>query len=100
MIAVVSSIANAVTMIGMNQDGMLAAAATFSPSGATFDASNNPAFGQDGRTLYVAASGGNQLFALDSSSGALISSLQIDSPERITIARNAGGDADTIAITT
>jgi outer membrane protein assembly factor BamB len=97
MAAVVSSIAGAVTMIGMNQDGVLTPAATFSPSGANFDASNNPAFGQDGKTLYVAAGTGNQLFAVDSATGAEISSLQIDSPERITVAQN--GDHDIIAIT-
>ncbi|HWX39601.1 MAG TPA: IPT/TIG domain-containing protein [Blastocatellia bacterium] len=97
MVAVVSSIAGAVTMIGMNPDGVLAPAATFSPSGANFDASNNPAFGQDGKTLYVAAGSGNQLFAVDSATGAEISSLQIDSPERITVAQN--GDQDMIAVT-
>jgi len=99
IVAVASSIANAVTIIGVNEQGVLIVTATFSPPGATFDGSNNAAFGQDGKTLYVAAAASDRLFAVDSATGAQISAIGVDSPERLTAAPRPGGDGDVLAVT-
>jgi outer membrane protein assembly factor BamB len=91
LIAVASATSNNLAVIKIDEQGGLTSASNFSPSIARFDEANNPAFGSDGRTLYIAASTGDRLFALDSESGIIIDSISIASPVRITVASASGG---------
>jgi len=98
LIAVASATANNLAVMKIDEQGGLTSASNFSPSIARFEEANNPAFGSDGRTLYIAASAGDRLFALDSESGIIIDSISIESPARISVASSAGG-IDLIAAT-
>ncbi len=91
LVAIASAEKNNLSLIKVDDQGGLSAGANFSPSVARFDGSNNPEFSADGRTLYIAASAGDRLFAVDSESGAIIDSISIGSPERITVATAADG---------
>lgn len=91
MVAIASADKNNLSVLGIDDQGGLSSLASFSPSNARFDDANNPAFSVDGRTVYVAASTGGRLFALDSGSGFIIDSISIDSPERISVATSANG---------
>ena len=69
LIAVASATSNNLAVMKIDEQGGLTSASNFSPSIARFEEANNPAFGSDGKTLYIAASTGDRLFALDSESG-------------------------------
>lgn len=91
LIAVASAPSNNLEVINLDQEGRLASVASFSPSIARLEEPNNPAFSADGRTLYIAASTGDRLFALDAQSGIIIDSISIASPTRISVAPVPGG---------
>lgn len=86
LIAVASAASNNLAVMRIDEQGGLTSASNFSPSIARIDEGNNPEFGSDGRTLYIAASTGDRLFALDAESGIIIDSIAIESPARITVA--------------
>jgi hypothetical protein len=91
MLAVASGVSSSLTMIKIDDQGGLSEAASFSPAGARFDESNNPAFSADGRTLYIAAAIGDQVYAIDAESGIQLDSVAVASPHRITVARASDG---------
>jgi len=91
VLAVASADGNNLAVIRIDEQGGLASAANFSPSIARFDEANNPAFSSDGRLVYIAASMGDRLFAVDSDSAIIIDSISITSPERITVATRPDG---------
>jgi outer membrane protein assembly factor BamB len=91
MLAVASAAGNNLSVIKVDEQGGLVSSATFSPSIARFDEANNPAFSSDGRLVYIAASTGDRLFAVDSESAIIIDSISIQSPERITVATRPDG---------
>ena len=91
LLAVASAAGNNLSVIKIDEQGGLASSANFSPSIARFDEANNPAFSSDGRLVYIAASTGDRLFAIDSQSAIIIDSISIDSPERITVATGPDG---------
>ncbi|MFY9574045.1 MAG: hypothetical protein WAV20_21815, partial [Blastocatellia bacterium] len=91
MAAVTSAAGNNLSLIKIDAAGGLSAAANFSPSIARFDETNNPVFSSDGRLVYIAASTGDRLFAVDSDSGVIIDSISIASPQRITVAMGPDG---------
>jgi len=93
MLAVASAEKNKLAVTGIDDNGNLNLLAEFSPANAHFDDANNPAFSSDGRTVYIAASAGDRLFALDAASGFIIDSISIDSPERVSV-----GSADGIEL--
>lgn len=96
--AIASTDKNTLSIINMDGQGELAAVTSFSPSSARFDDANNPAFSVDGRIVYIGASKGDRLFALDSGSGIIIDSIAVSSPEHISVA-NAPDGIDLIAAT-
>jgi hypothetical protein len=91
-IAVASAVANNLALFKLDGQGQLSSTGNFSPAGAGFDESNNPAFSADGRTLYVAAHTGDRLFALSAESAAQESSVPVTAPRRITVVSTADGD--------
>lgn len=91
MLAVASAAGNNLSVINIDAQGGLVSSANFSPSIARFDEANNPAFSSDGRLVYIAASTGDRLFAIDSESAIIIDSISIASPERITVATGPDG---------
>ena len=90
-VALASAAGNNISVIRMDDEGGLTSGANFSPSIARFDEANNPAFSADGKLVYIAASKGDRLFAVDSESGIIIDSISIPSPQRITVASNQEG---------
>ena len=95
-VAVASAVSNSVSIIKLDGEGQLSAAATFSPAGASLDDANNPAFSSDGRLLYIAASNGDKLFSVDVESGIQLDSISVPSPQRVTVAAGPDGN-DVIA---
>lgn len=91
LVAIASAEKNILSLIKVDDEGRLSSGANFSPSIARFDGSNNPEFSADGRTVYIAGSTGDRLFAVDSERGAIIDSISVASPERITVATGADG---------
>ncbi|HSB08029.1 MAG TPA: hypothetical protein VLM38_00845 [Blastocatellia bacterium] len=91
LIAIASAASNNLAVIKIDDQGGLTTAANFSPSIARFEEANNPAFGADGRMVYIAGSTGDRLFALDSESGIIIDSISIASPARITVTSKPDG---------
>lgn len=91
VVALASAEKNDLSLIKVDDHGGLSSGANFSPSVARFDDANNPAFSSDGRTVYIAGSTGNRLFAVDSESGAIIDSISVTSPERISVGEGADG---------
>ena len=91
MLAVASAAANNLSVVRIDEQGGLVSSANFNPSIARFDDSNNPAFSSDGRLVYIAASTGDRLFAIDSESAIIIDSISIASPERISVATRPDG---------
>ena len=91
MLAVASASGNNLSVIKIDEQGGLVSIANFSPSIARFDDANNPAFSSDGRLIYIGASTGDRLFAIDSESAIIIDSISIASPERITVATQPNG---------
>lgn len=91
MLAVASAAGNNLSVIRIDEQGALVSSANFSPSIARFDEANNPAFSSDGRLVYIAASTGSRLFAIDSESAIIIDSISIPSPERITAGTRPDG---------
>jgi outer membrane protein assembly factor BamB len=95
-VAVASAVSNSVSIIRLDGEGQLSAAASFSPAGASLDDANNPAFSSDGRLLYIAASNGDKLFSVDVESGVQLDSISVPSPQRVTVAAGPDGN-DVIA---
>ena len=91
MLAVASASGNNLSVIRMDEQGGLVSSANFSPAIARIDEANNPAFSSDGRLVYIGASTGDRLFAIDSESAIIIDSISIPSPERITVATGPDG---------
>jgi outer membrane protein assembly factor BamB len=91
MLAVASASGNNLSVIRIDEQGGLVSGANFSPSIARFDEANNPAFSSDGRLVYIGASTGDRLFAIDSESAIIIDSISIASVERITVATQPDG---------
>lgn len=91
LVAVASAAGNNLSVVKIDDQGGLTRGANFSPSIARFDEANNPAFSFDGKMVYIAASTGDRLFALDAESGIIIDSISIPSPQRITVAVAPGG---------
>jgi outer membrane protein assembly factor BamB len=91
-LAISSAVANNVSVIDVDEAGQLSLGSSFTPVGARLDEANNPAFSSDGRTLYIAASESNQLFAVNAETGAQTASLAITSPQRISVAKNGGAE--------
>lgn len=91
VVAIASAVGNNLSVIRIDEQGGLLAGANFSPSIARFDESNNPAFSSDGKLVYIAASTGDRLFAVDTDSAIIIDSISIPSPQRITVASNPEG---------
>ncbi|HSQ18953.1 MAG TPA: hypothetical protein VLR92_01130, partial [Blastocatellia bacterium] len=89
--AITSAAGNNLSLIRIDEQGGLSSSANFSPSIARFDDANNPVFSTDGRLVYVGASIGDRLFAVDSESAIIIDSISIVSPERITVATRTDG---------
>lgn len=89
--AIVSADKNNLSLVKIDAEGALGVSANFSPSIARFDDANNPVFNSDGRTVYIAASIGNRLFAVDSDSGIIIDSVPVTSPARISVALRPDG---------
>ena len=95
-IAVASAVSNSVSIVNLDGEGQLSAGATFSLAGASLDDANNPAFSSDGRTLYIGASNGDNLYAVDVESGIQLDSISVSSPQRVTVAAGLDGN-DVIA---
>jgi hypothetical protein len=95
-VAVASAVSNSVSIIKLDGEGQLSAAASFSPAGASLDDANNPAFSSDGRLLYIAASNGDKLFSVHVESGIQLDSISVPSPQRVTVAAGPDGN-DVIA---
>lgn len=91
LLAVASADKNTLLVIKIDEQGGLSSGANFNPSVARFDEANNPAFSFDGRTVYIAGSAGDRLFAIDSESGIIIDSIAVASPERVTVSESADG---------
>ncbi|HWC77543.1 MAG TPA: hypothetical protein VG778_08770, partial [Blastocatellia bacterium] len=98
LIAVVSALANTLSVISLEGRGNLNLVSMFSPQDARFGEANNPAFNSDGRSIYIAASEGDRLYAIDSRSGAQFGSLAVSAPHRVNVSRTADG-ADLIGVT-
>ncbi|HYP27714.1 MAG TPA: hypothetical protein VE262_13440 [Blastocatellia bacterium] len=96
-LAVASSVSNTLSLINVDGQGHLTLTESFSPGDARFEDSNNPAFSSDGRTVYIAASAGDKLMAVDSTSGALLGSAPVSSPRKITVA--SAGAEELIGVT-
>lgn len=90
-VAIASVEKNNLSLIKIDDHGGLSLSANFSPSVAHFDGANNPEFSFDGRTVYIAGSTGDRLFAVDSESGAIIDSISVASPERIAAVLGVDG---------
>ncbi|MEW6129530.1 MAG: AMIN domain-containing protein [Acidobacteriota bacterium] len=98
-IAVASAAANTLSIIKLDANGLLTQISTFAPKNAHFAESNNPALSIDGRIAYIAASQGESLFAIEVTTGELLSTLKVfPSPQRISLARNQNRE-ELIAIT-
>lgn len=91
LIAVASAVSSSLSVIKIDEHGGLSEVANFSPAGSRFDESNNPAFSADGRTVYIAAATGDQLYAVDAESGIQLDSIAISSPQQIAVAQGANG---------
>ncbi len=93
IIAIVSAAANHLSIFRVDDEGMLSSSASFTPSDARFEESNNPVFSASGRSIYIAAATGDQLIAIDSKSGAQFASIGVIAPQRISVAsRPEGGE--------
>lgn len=90
-LAVASAVSSNLSIIKISEQGGLSEAASFSPAGASFEESNNPAFSADGRTVYIAAATGDQLYAIDAESGIQLDSAALTSPQRISVAQSSDG---------
>jgi len=97
-LAVASAAANRLSILKVDEQGALTSLAEFTPAGARFDESNNPAFSSDGQRVYIAAASGDQLYLLDAESGIQLDSIGALAPERITVAR-VSNNIDLIAAT-
>ncbi len=98
VMAVASAVANNLSLIKIAETGELSSGINFSPADARFDQANNPAFGADGQTVYIAATGGEKLFAIDVETGGETASLAVKSPKRVTVAL-AADNREVIGIT-
>jgi hypothetical protein len=99
LVAVVSVEVNTLSIIKLDRLGRLSAGKSFSPTGMSFDISNNPAFSADGRIVYVAVHNGEHLFSLETQGGSILGQIKLLSPpQRITVVKNQTG-GDLIGIT-
>lgn len=97
-VAVASAVSNSLSLIRLDEEGQLSLAGSFSPSDARFDEWNNPAFSHDGQEVYIAALAGDQLFCVSAENGALIANIRVESPQRVSVTRDAKG-ADITGVT-
>lgn len=96
MLAVVSAASNTLTVLRYDSDGLLSQLSSFSPTGGRFEETNNPAFSADGTTVFAGAATGEALLAIDATTGALVSRLDVDGvPMRVTV----GGELVTVTRT-
>jgi hypothetical protein len=95
LIAMTSSAANTLSFVRLDENGQLTRGSNFKPVSAAFSDSNNPAFSGDGRSVYVAAADGEQLFQIDVDNGVQMASIKVaPSPQQITVGANSnGGDS-------
>ncbi len=91
-LAIVSAVSNSLSLIRLDEDGQSSLAGNFSPPSARFDEWNNPAFNHDGKEVYIAALAGDEVFCVNSETGALIASIEVESPQRVSVTRDAGGN--------
>jgi hypothetical protein len=91
-VAVASAVANSLSVISIDEPGELNLLSMFSPSDGRFDETNNPAFSADGRTVYIASSEGDRLFAVDARSGSQFASLSVPAPQRVAVALPVEGE--------
>lgn len=97
-LAIASTHSNNLSVIAIDEQGTLSSLSSLTPGGGRFDESNNPVFSEDGRIIYIAAAGGDQLYLVDADSGIQLDSISVSSPQRISVKRGAG-DAELIAVT-
>ncbi len=90
-VAVASAVSNSLSLIRLDEEGQLSLAGSFSPSDARLDEWNNPAFSHDGQEVYIAALAGDQLFCVNAGNGALIANIEVESPQRVSVTRDAKG---------
>ena len=91
-LAVASAVSNSLWLIDLDAQGQLATAASFIPKGANLDEANNPVFAANGGSVYIAAAEGGLLFQIDAKTGAELARIEVDSPQRIALTKNAAGD--------
>lgn len=75
----------------LNEQGQLNPVGAFIPSDGHFEYPNEPEFSIDGRNVYIAASKGDRLYAIDADSCMLQASVSVSAPQRVTVARGADG---------
>ena len=91
MLAVASATSNNLSIVRIDEQGGLTAGANFNPSIARFDDTNNPVFSSDGRLVYIAASTGDRLFAVDTEGAIIVDSISIASPARVSVVTRQDG---------
>src|SRR4030095_3137032 len=91
MLAVASAPSNTLSIVRIDEQGGLTAGANFNPSIARFDDTNNPVFSSDGRLVYIAASTGDRLFAVDTEGAIIVDSISIASPARVSVITRQDG---------
>jgi outer membrane protein assembly factor BamB len=91
MLAVASATSNNLSIVRIDEQGGLTAGANFNPSIARFDDTNNPVFSSDGRLVYIAASTGDRLFAVDTEGAIIVDSISIASPARVSVITRQDG---------
>jgi hypothetical protein len=97
-VAVANPKLNNVFISKLDAHGQLEPVGTFIPVDAQFESANQPEFGLDGRNLYIAASKGDRLYAIDAGNGLLQDSVTVSAPQTVTIARGSDG-AEIIGVT-
>jgi outer membrane protein assembly factor BamB len=96
--AIASAQSNNLSVIAVDEQGALSSLASLTPSGARFGEANNPVFSGDGRTIYIAASTGDQLYLIDADSGIQLDSISVPAPQRITVTGSAD-NVELVAVT-
>ena len=96
--AISSAHSNNLSVIAIDEQGALSALASLTPGGARFDEANNPVFSDDGRLIYIAAAGSDQLYLIDADSGIQFDSISVPTPQRISVTRGAD-NIELVAVT-
>jgi hypothetical protein len=99
LVAVVSVEANILEIMNLDARGRLTAGKSFNPIGMRLDVSNNPAFSDDGKIVYIAVYTGEHLFSIDTQKGNILGMIKLPSaPQRITVSGDNTGN-DLIGVT-